>query len=48
MSGALIAIGVVLLALPAVFCVAVAWIHYPQGIIRAMKQKARKDKEGKP
>ena len=48
MSGALIAIIAALLVPPVVFCVAVAWIHYPQGIIRAMRQKARNDKEEKP
>lgn len=44
----LIAIGVtavILLGLLAVCCIALAWIHYPQGIIKAMKQKKKQKKE---
>ena len=40
----LIAIGVtavILLGLLAVCCISLAWIHYPQGIIKAMRQKKK-------
>lgn len=36
-------IAVILLGLAAVCCVALAWIHYPQGIIKAMRQKKKKE-----
>lgn len=26
-------------------CVAIAWCHYPQGIIKAMKQKKEREKQ---
>ena len=26
-------------------CVAIAWCHYPQGIIKAMKQKREREKQ---
>ena len=44
----LIAIGVtavILLGLFAVCCIALAWIHYPQGIIKAMRQKKKQKQE---
>ena len=36
-------IAVILLVLAAVCCVALAWIHYPQGIIKAMRQKKKQE-----
>ena len=36
-------IAVILLGLAAVCCVALAWIHYPQGIIKAMRQKKKQE-----
>lgn len=36
-------IAVILLGLVAVCCVALAWIHYPQGIIKAMRQKKKQE-----
>ena len=39
-------IAVILLGLAAVCCVALAWIHYPQGIIKAMRQKKKQKQEG--
>ena len=39
------AIAVILLGLLAVCCIALAWIHYPQGIIKAMRQKKKKKQE---
>lgn len=44
----LIAIGataVILLGLLTVCCIALAWIHYPQGIIKAMRQKKKQKQE---
>lgn len=38
-------IAVILLGLSAVCCVALAWIHYPQGIIKAMRQKKKQKQE---
>lgn len=38
--------GVILLGLLAVCCIALAWIHYPQGIIKAMRQKKKQKQEG--
>lgn len=43
----IIAVGIIaaaLLGLSAVFCVALAWIHYPQGIIKAARQKKKEHK----
>lgn len=39
-------IAVILLGLLAVCCIALAWIHYPQGIIKAMRQKKKQKQEG--
>lgn len=39
------AIAVILLGLLAVCCIALAWIHYPQGIIKAMRQKKKQKQE---
>ena len=47
MNFLIIAVGVVaaaLLGLSTVFCVALAWIHYPQGIIKAARQKKKEHK----
>ena len=44
----LIALGVcaiAFIALTVVCCVALAWIHYPQGIIKAMRQKKKQKQE---
>lgn len=41
------AIAVILLGLGAVCCVALAWIHYPQGIIKAMRRKKKQKQEEK-
>lgn len=38
-------IAVILLGLLAVCCIALAWIHYPQGIIKAMRQKKKQKQE---
>ena len=38
-------IAVILLGLLAVCCIALAWIHYPQGIIKATRQKKKQKKE---
>ena len=38
-------IAVILLGIGAVCCVALAWIHYPQGIIKAMRQKKKQKQE---
>jgi hypothetical protein len=37
-----------LLALYTVLCVALAWIHHPEGIIKAMKRKKKKKAGEKP
>ena len=34
-----------LLALYAALCVALAWIHHPEGIIKAMKRKKKRKQE---
>lgn len=39
------AIAVILLGLLAVCCIALAWIHYHQGIIKAMRQKKKQKQE---
>lgn len=39
------AIAVILLGLLAVCYIALAWIHYPQGIIKAMRQKKKQKQE---
>lgn len=39
------AIAVILLGLLAVCCIALAWIHYPQGIIKDMRQKKKQKQE---
>ena len=39
------AIAVILLGMLAVCCIALAWIHYPQGIIKAMRQKKKQKQE---
>jgi len=44
----LIALGVALVLFllgSAVCCIALAWIHYPQGIIRAFREKRKQKKE---
>lgn len=38
-------IAVIQLSLIAACCISLAWIHYPQGIIKAMRQKKKQKKE---
>lgn len=38
-------IAAILLGLSAVCGIALAWIHYPQGIIRAIRQKKKQKQE---
>ena len=38
---------VLLLILPIAWIISLAWIHYPQGIIKMIKEKKLKRKKGK-
>ena len=38
-------IAIIQLSLIAACCISLAWIHYPQGIIKAMRQKKKQKQE---